>query len=120
MRAKEANQRSAAEFKETKHAAGYSRIVMQTKAAMLLIVIDSKVGRSFGEEQPKKLPVILSPEEVVRFLDCIAMRKHRPILTTCYAAGLRISEAVALTLPAIDSERMVLRVEQGKGHKIVT
>src|ERR1700681_1372858 len=52
MRAKEANQRSAAEFKETKHAAGYSRIVMQTKAAMLLIVIDSKVGRSFGEEQP--------------------------------------------------------------------
>src|ERR1700730_480990 len=117
MRAKEANQRSAAEFKETKHAAGYSRIVMQTKAAMLLIVIDSKVGRSFGEEQPKKLPVILSPEEVVRFLDCIAMRKHRPILTTCYGAGLRISEAVALTLPAIDSKRMVLRVEQGKGQK---
>ena len=45
------------------------------------------------------------------------MRKHRPILTTCYAAGLRISEAVALTLPAIDSKRMVLRVEQGKGQK---
>ena len=39
------------------------------------------------------------------------------ILTTCYAAGLRISEAVALTLPAIDSKRMVLRVEQGKGEK---
>src|SRR6516164_3226052 len=53
---------------------------------------------------PKKLPIILSPEEVVRF-------------PTCYAAGLRISEAVALTLPAIDSQRMVLRVEQGKGLK---
>jgi site-specific recombinase XerD len=59
---------------------------------------------------PKKLPIILSPEEVVRFLDCVAMRKHRAVLTTCYAAGLRISEAVALTLPAIDSQRMVLRV----------
>ena len=66
---------------------------------------------------PKKLPIILSPEEVVRFLDCVAMRKHRAVLTTCYAAGLRISEAVALTLPAIDSQRMVLRVEQGKGLK---
>ena len=66
---------------------------------------------------PKKMPVILSPEEVVRFLDCVAMRKHRAVLTTCYAAGLRISEAVALTLPAIDSQRMVLRVEQGKEQK---
>ena len=66
---------------------------------------------------PKKLPIILSQEEVVRFLDCVAMRKHRAILTTCYAAGLRISEAVVLTLPAIDSQRMVLRVEQGKGQK---
>ena len=66
---------------------------------------------------PKKLPIILSPEEVARFLDCVTMRKHRAILTTCYAAGLRISEAVALTLPAIDSKRMVLRVEQGKGQK---
>ena len=66
---------------------------------------------------PKKLPIILSPEEVARFLDCVAMRKHRAVLTTCYAAGLRISEAVALTLPAIDSQRMVLRVEQGKGQR---
>src|SRR5215472_17048104 len=63
------------------------------------------------------LPIILSPEEVVRLLDCVAMSKHRAVLTTCYAAGLRISEAVALTLPAIDSQRMVLRVEQGKGQK---
>ncbi len=43
--------------------------------------------------------------------------KHRTILTTCYAAGLRISEAVHLTLPAIDSQRMVIRVDQGKGQK---
>jgi integrase/recombinase XerD len=66
---------------------------------------------------PRKLPIILSPEEVVQFLDCVRSKKHRAILTACYAAGLRISEAVALTLPAIDSKRMVLRIEQGKGKK---
>jgi site-specific recombinase XerD len=66
---------------------------------------------------PQTLPVVLSPEEVIQFLDCVTPKKYRAILTTCYAAGLRISEAVALTPPAIDSKRMVLRVEQGKGQK---
>jgi len=68
-------------------------------------------------KKPQTLPVVLSPEEVVTFLGGVASRKHRVILTTCYAAGLRISEAVRLTLPAIDSARMVVRVEQGKGQK---
>lgn len=68
-------------------------------------------------KKPQTLPVVLSPEEVIHFLDCVTSRKHRVILTTCYAAGLRISEAVALTPSAIDSKRMVLRVEQGKGQK---
>jgi integrase/recombinase XerD len=68
-------------------------------------------------KKPQKLPVVLSPEEVIHFLDCVRMRKYRAILTTCYAAGLRISEAVALTPRAIDSKRMVIRVEQGKGQK---
>ena len=68
-------------------------------------------------KKPQTLPIVLSPEEVLHFLACIWSRKHRAILTSCYAAGLRISEAVALTLPAIDSQRMVLRVEQGKGQK---
>jgi integrase/recombinase XerD len=66
---------------------------------------------------PTTLPVVLSPAEVVQFLDCVAAPKHRAILTACYAAGLRLSEAVRLTPPAIDSQRMVLRVEQGKGQK---
>jgi site-specific recombinase XerD len=66
---------------------------------------------------PQTLPVVLSPEEVIQFLDCVTSKKYRAILTICYAAGLRISEAVALAPPAIDSKRMVLRVEQGKGQK---
>ena len=66
---------------------------------------------------PQKLPVILSPEEVMQFLGCVGANNHRAILTCCYAAGLRISEAVALQAVHIDSARMVIRVEQGKGRK---
>ncbi|MGA3093242.1 MAG: site-specific integrase [Terriglobales bacterium] len=68
-------------------------------------------------KRPQTLPVVLSPEEVIQFLDCVESRKHRAILTTCYAAGLRVSESVALTPPDIDSKRMVVRVQQGKGMK---
>jgi integrase/recombinase XerD len=67
--------------------------------------------------QPKKLPVVPSPEEVARFLDAVKGPKHRMILTVCYATGLRISEAVSLRPTAIDSQRMVIRVEAGKGRK---
>ena len=67
--------------------------------------------------QAKKLPVVLSQEEVARFLGAINDLKHRVILTVCYATGLRISEAVRLKPGAIDSKRMVIRVEQGKGRK---
>ena len=67
--------------------------------------------------KPQALPVVMSPDEVSRFLDAVENRKHRMILTICYAAGLRISEAVNLTLSAIDSERMVIHVEDGKGRK---
>jgi integrase/recombinase XerD len=67
--------------------------------------------------KPQKLPVVLSPEEVQHFLSCVECNKHQVILTTCYAAGLRISEAVRLKATAIDSSRMVVRVEQGKGRK---
>ena len=67
--------------------------------------------------KPQALPVVLSPQEVVQFLDAVKAAKHRAILTACYAAGLRISEAIALTVSAIDSERMVLRIAKGKGQK---
>ena len=68
-------------------------------------------------KEPQHVPVVLSPAEVVQFLERVAAPHHRTILTTGYAAGLRLSEAVHLTLAAIDSQRMVLRIEQGKGQK---
>ena len=68
-------------------------------------------------KRPFKLPVVLSPGEVSYFLACIVNLKHRTILTTAYAAGLRISEVTHLRVDDIDSQRMMLRVNQGKGNK---
>ena len=68
-------------------------------------------------KKPFKLPVVLSPEEVTLFLASVANLKHRTILMTLYAAGLRISEATHLLVTDVDSQRMVLRIDQGKGHK---
>ncbi len=67
--------------------------------------------------KPQRLPVILSRDEVGRLLDAVDLLKHRVILTVCYAAGLRVSEAVRLTPAGIDSQRMVIRIEEGKGRK---
>ena len=68
-------------------------------------------------KMPDRLPSVLSRDEVGHFLGCVESLKHRAILTICYAAGLRISEAVHLKTGDIDSQRMVIRVAQGKGHK---
>jgi len=65
---------------------------------------------------PQTLPVILSPEEVLKFLSSVPRLKGRTVLTVCYATGLRISEAIALKPTDIDSKRMTVRVEQGKGR----
>jgi integrase/recombinase XerD len=67
--------------------------------------------------QPRQLPEVLSPKEVAAFLEAVKIPKQRVILTICYAAGLRVSEAVRLKPAAIDSQRMVIRVEAGKGRK---
>ena len=65
----------------------------------------------------KKLPVILSLQEIDRFFEGIGNLKHRTLLLTIYATGLRISEALHLHLEDIDSARRLVRVRQGKGHK---
>jgi site-specific recombinase XerD len=67
--------------------------------------------------RPHRLPVVLSHEEVVQFFDQVPSLKYRAALMLCYGAGLRVSEAVAVKVSDIDSRRMLIRVEQGKGRK---
>jgi integrase/recombinase XerD len=64
--------------------------------------------------EPRRLPVVLSPEEVGRLLASAANIKHKAALSLAYATGLRASEVISLKLTDIDSDRMVIRVEQGK------
>jgi site-specific recombinase XerD len=71
----------------------------------------------FRVQGPQKLPTVLTQEEVARLLDCAASAKHKAALSIAYGAGLRASEVVSLKVSDIDSARMVLRVEQGKGRK---
>ena len=66
---------------------------------------------------PRKLPVILSPEEVGRLIAAAPNLKHQAAMSVAYGAGLRVSEVVSLKVGDIDGERMTLRVEQGKGRK---
>jgi len=67
--------------------------------------------------QPRKLPAVLSVQEVGRLLEAAPGPKHKAALGTAYGAGLRVSEVVALKVGDIDSTRMLIRVEQGKGRK---
>jgi len=67
--------------------------------------------------EPRKLPVVLSREEVARLLAAVDNLKHQTALSVAYGAGLRASEVVALKISDVDSQRMTLRVEQGKGAK---
>jgi site-specific recombinase XerD len=99
-----------------------SSIIIAVAALRFLYKITLRKDWSVEEiiptpKQPHNLPTVLSPEEVLQFLGCVRSIKHRTILTTCYAAGLRVSEAICLKVTAIDSQRMVIRVEQGKGRK---
>ena len=68
-------------------------------------------------KEPRQLPVVLSPEEVARLLDAAPGLKYKAALSVAYGAGLRASEIISLKVGDIDSARMVIRVEQGKGRK---
>ena len=67
--------------------------------------------------EPRKVPVVLSPEEVTRFLEAAPGIKYKAAFSVAYGAGLRVSEVASLKVCDIDSKRMMLRVEQGKGRK---
>ena len=66
---------------------------------------------------PKSLPTVLGSEEVARLIACVRVPKHRAVLLTLYAAGLRLTEATNLKIQDIDSARMQLKVVLGKGRK---
>lgn len=67
--------------------------------------------------EPRKIPVVLSPEEVGRFLEAAPGPKYKAAFAAAYGAGLRVSEVASLKVSDIDSTRMMIRVEQGKGRK---
>ena len=99
-----------------------SSILVTVSALRFLYNVSLKRNWNFDDaiptaKKPQTLPEVLSPEEVLHFLGCVASPTNRAILTVCYAAGLRISEAVHLKPADIDSGRMVIRVDQGKGNK---
>jgi len=73
--------------------------------------------RIVAAREPQRLPVVLSGEEVVRFLEAVPVLRNRVALTTAYGAGLRVAEVAALETSAIDSSRMLIRVVEGKGGK---
>ena len=84
-----------------------SSILIAVSALRFLYKVSLKKDWTFDEiipapKKPQKLPVVLSPEEVLHFLQCVGSTKHRAILTTCYAAGLRISESVHLKPTDVD------------------
>jgi integrase/recombinase XerD len=69
------------------------------------------------QRKPRKLPEILSAEKVLALISSLRNLKHRTILMTMYSAGLRVSEVISLKVTDIDSQRMVIRIGQGKGRK---
>jgi site-specific recombinase XerD len=73
--------------------------------------------RIVAAREPQRLPVVLSPDEIVQFLEAVPGLRNRAALTTAYGAGLRVGEVARLETGAIDSRRMLIRIEQGKGGK---
>jgi integrase/recombinase XerD len=95
---------------------------IQTTAALRFLYVKT-LGRTFmtGEipypKRPKRLPTVLSHEEITRLLNAARSLKHCALLMALYGAGLRVSEACRLTIDDIDSSRMVVHVRQAKGNK---
>jgi integrase/recombinase XerD len=102
---------------------GVSPITLNATITGLKFFFEVTLGRAelMAKMRPVRvahtLPVILSREEVGRLIESARNLKHRTALSVAYGAGLRVSEVIALKVSDIDSTRMVLRIEQGKGRK---
>ena len=102
---------------------GTSRITINATITALRFFFEVTVGDKAVVSKlntvpvPRKLPVVLSREEVSRLLEATSSLKYKAAFAVAYGAGLRISEVVALKISDIDGERKTLHVEQGKGRK---
>ena len=79
--------------------------------------VDWQIQQIVFPKNPKKLPELLSPAEVMQLLESVRDYTNRVALTTIYAGGLRLQECLHLKIKDIDSSRMTIRIEQGKGMK---
>ena len=102
---------------------GASATTMNAAVSALRFFFTVTLGRNDAQagmttvREPRRLPVILGPEEVARLLDAAPSLKYKAALSVAYGAGLRASEVVSPKVSNIDSTRKVIRVEQGKGRK---
>jgi len=100
-----------------------STSMLQQTVCALRFLYRSTLGKEWTlqyipfPKQEKKLPVVLSQDEISRFFESVPNLKHRAFLMTAYATGLRVSEVASLRVADIDSQRMMIRIEQGKGWK---
>lgn len=103
--------------------AGTSPITLNATITGLKFLFDVTLGHSdvLAKMQsvrvPRKLPVVLNKQEVARLIACAGNIKHQTALSVAYGTGLRVNEVISLKVSDIDSQRMTLRVEQGKGSK---
>lgn len=102
---------------------GVSAIWLNATITGLKFFFEATLGRAelMAKMHPvrvaRTLPIILSREEVSRLIEAAKNLKHRTALSVAYGAGLRVSEVIALKVGDVDSQRMLLRIEQGKGQK---
>lgn len=100
-----------------------SSSALQQTVAALRFLYRNTLGKEWAlpripaPKREKKLPVVLSQEEVSRFFEHLPNLKHRALIMTAYATGMRVSEVVSMRVADIDSDRMMIRIEQGKGRK---
>ena len=102
---------------------GFSQAYINGTYSGLKILYEEVLGRYWDSHilprsrKEKRLPGVLSPEEALKLVNAPSNLKHRTILQLIYGTGLRASEALRLRLEDVDSKRMVLRVQKGKGNK---
>jgi integrase/recombinase XerD len=105
------------------HQKGASSSMLQQTVCALRFLYRNTLGKEWAlpyipaPKREKKLPVVLSQEEVARFFENLPNLKHRALIMTAYATGMRVSEVVSLRVADIDSDRMMIRIELGKGRK---